>query len=347
MDLTGCITALVTPLTPHGDVDKEGLRRLVEYQEEGGIDGLVAVGTTGESPTLAPAERLAVIRRCREWAGDAVPVIAGTGSNSTEEALRATREAADAGVTHALLVDPYYNGPSSLEIRREYYEPIAHALPDMNFVPYVIPARTGTRLEAPDLALLREACPNVIGVKDATGSDDYGRDVRRLLGDGFSILSGDDGRTAQLIADPSVRAQGVISVLSNVFPRTLTAWTRALRAGGAVPDPLERQVRALTPLFSLVTVETQETTALGVVRVRARNPVPVKAILNVLGMPAGRCRPPLGRLTPGALARVVNALRLANEESPELFGGIEAAFDVSVADRLRDPRSWEGRAYVD
>lgn len=347
MALEGCITALVTPMTARGDIDKEGLRRLVEYQEEEGIDGIVAVGTTGESPTLASAERFAIVRRCREWAGAAVPVIAGTGSSSTEEALRATREAADAGVTHALLVDPYYNAPSSLEIRREYYEPVTREFPGIQFVPYVIPARTGTRLEASDLALLREASPNVVGVKDATGSDEYGREVRRLLGDGFSIFSGDDGRTAHLITDPAVRAQGVISVLSNVFPRTLVAWTRALRTGESMPEPLERRVRALTPLLSLVTVETQEEGPFGLVRVRARNPVPVKAIMNLLAMPAGRCRPPLGRLTPVGFARVLDALRHANGECPELFDGVEDAFDVSVADRLLDSRSWEGLAYVD
>jgi 4-hydroxy-tetrahydrodipicolinate synthase len=345
--LSGCLTAIVTPMTAHEEIDKDGLRQLIDFQNLAGIDGLVAAGTTGESPTLAAAERLVIIRRCRDWSRDANALVAGTGSNSTGEALQATREAGKAGATHALLVDPYYNAPSSLEMRREYYEPIANASPQLGIIPYVIPSRTGTRLEPPDLALLRDACPNVVAVKEATGSDEYAREVRRLLGDDFAILSGDDARTTGLIADPRVRAQGVVSVLSNVFPRALAASVRALRRGERVPDPLDRQVRALTPLLSLVTVETREETAKGPVRVRSRNPVPVKAIMNLLGMPAGPCRPPLGRLTPAAFVVVLEALRQAHRECPELFRDIESAFDVSVADRLRDERSWEGLAYGD
>lgn len=342
---TGCYTAIVTPMVGDATIDKEGLQRVVDFQQTSGVDGIVAVGTTGESPTLTPGERLAVVQRCREWLGDAVDVIAGTGTNSTEEAIRATRAVSDSGVERVLIVDPYYNAPSSLEIRREYYVPIARAFPDLGIIPYVIPSRTGTRLEPPDLALLAEECPNVVGLKDATGAMEYGREVRGLLGPEFAILSGDDGRTAGLIQDPFVRAQGLISVISNVFPRTLAAYVRELRAGDHFPESLARRVRALSPLLSLVTVETRERSAKGEVRVRARNPVPVKAIMNILGIPAGRCRPPLGRLTPSALDTVLGALRRADEECPELFAEVETAFDVTVSERLHDPRSWEGLSY--
>jgi len=342
---TGCYTAIVTPMMGDGTIDKEGLGRLVDFQKTSGVDGIVAVGTTGESPTLGPGERLAVVQRCREWLGDSVDVIAGTGTNSTEEAIRATRAVSDSGVERVLVVDPYYNAPSSLEVRREYYEPIARAFPDIGIIPYVIPSRTGTRLEPPDLALLVEECPNVVGVKDATGSVDYAREVRGLLGPEFSILSGDDGHAAGLIRDAAVHAQGLISVVSNVFPRTLAAYVRELRAGDPLPEALARRVQALTPLLSLVTVETRERTAKGDVRVRVRNPVPVKAIMNVLGIPAGRCRPPLGRLTSSALELVLGALRTAHVECPELFTEVETAFDVTVTARLRDPRSWEGLSY--
>jgi 4-hydroxy-tetrahydrodipicolinate synthase len=334
-------------MTEQAEIDKEGLHRLIAFQGLAGVDGLVAVGTTGESPTLAPLERLAMVRRCREWSRDAITVVAGTGSNSTEDAIQATQLAGEAGASHALLVDPYYNAPSSLEIRKEYYQPVADASPDLGIVPYVIPSRTGTRLEPPDLALLHDTCPNVVAVKEATGSDEYAHEVRDLLGDDFGILSGDDARTTSLIIDPKTRAQGVVSVLSNVFPRTLAASVRSLRAGERLPDSLARRVRALAPLLSLVTVETQVETTRGLVRVRARNPVPVKTIMNILGMPAGPCRRPLGRLTPAALSHVLDALRRAHGESPALFDEIESAFHVSVAARLRDERSWEGLAYVD
>jgi 4-hydroxy-tetrahydrodipicolinate synthase len=345
--LAGCFTAIITPMTEGAEIDKEGLHRLITFQGLAGVDGLVAVGTTGESPTLAPLERLAMVRRCREWSREAVTIVAGTGSNSTEDAMQATQQAGEAGASHALLVDPYYNAPSSLEIRREYYQPIANGSPDLGIIPYVIPSRTGTRLEPPDLALLRDACPNVVAVKEATGSDEYAHEVRRLLGDDFGILSGDDVRTTNLITDPKTRAQGVISVLSNVFPRTLAASVHSLRAGERLSDSLDRRVRALTPLLSLVTVETHLETAKGLVRVRARNPVPVKTIMNILGMPAGPCRPPLGRLTPAALSHVLDTLRRAYGDCPDLFDEIESAFDVSVATRLRDEQSWEGLAYVD
>ncbi len=334
-------------MTPDRRIDKEGLRRLVDYQQAAGVEGIVTVGTTGESATLSPAERLVVLQRCREWVNNDLTVIAGTGSNSTEEALKSTQAAWDAGATHALLVDPYYNAPSSLEMRREYYGPIARALPEMGIMPYVIPGRTGTRLEPADLALLREDCPNVVGVKDATGSEEYSREVRSLAGKDFSILSGDDARTRSLIEDPAIRSQGVISVMSNVLPGTLSTYVNDLRLGQSLPTVLEQQAQILEPLLSLVTVETEERVSKGIVRVKARNPVPVKTIMNILGMPAGPCRPPLGRLTHTALSSILFALRSAYQMCPGLFDEIESAFDISVEDRLQNARHWEGLAYDD
>ncbi len=334
-------------MTPDGRIDDEGLRRLIDYQQAAGVDGIVAVGTTGESSTLSPAERLVVLQCCLDRVKNDLIVIAGTGSNSTEEALRSTRAAWDAGVMHALLVDPYYNAPSSLEIRREYYGPIARALPEMGILPYVIPGRTGTRLEPPDLALLREACPNVVGVKDATGSEEYSREVRSLAGVDFAILSGDDARTRSLIEDPAIRSQGVISVMSNVLPGALSTYVKELRLSQSQPSVLGHQARGLEPLLSLVTVEAAERVSKGIVRVKARNPVPVKTIMNILGMPAGPCRPPLGRLTRIALNSILNALRSAHEQCPGLFDQVEEVFDVSVEDRLHNERHWEGLAYDD
>ncbi len=334
-------------MTHDGKVDMEGLSRLVDYQQAAGVDGIVVVGTTGESATLSQAERLVVLQRCREWVSNDRTVIAGTGSNSTEEALKFTQAAWEAGATHALLVDPYYNAPSSLEMRREYYVPIARALPEMGIMPYVIPGRTGTRLEPADLALLREDCRNVVGVKDATGSEEYSREVRSLAGKDFSILSGDDARTRSLIEDPAIRSQGVISVMSNVLPGALSTYVSNLRLGHSLPAALEQQAQVLEPLLSLVTVETEEPVSKGIVRVKARNPVPVKTIMNILGIPAGPCRPPLGRLTHTALSSVLFALRSAHQLCPGLFSEVEAAFDISVEDRLQNARHWEGLAYDD
>ncbi|HDP96572.1 MAG TPA: 4-hydroxy-tetrahydrodipicolinate synthase, partial [Euryarchaeota archaeon] len=137
--IRGCYTAIITPMLADGAIDSEGLRRLVEYQSENHIDGIVAVGTTGESPTLDWREHMRVIARTNEFSSGKTKVIAGTGANSTEESIHGTLEAIDLGVETILLVDPYYNGPSSLEIRKEYYEPIASKFPEAKFVPYIIP----------------------------------------------------------------------------------------------------------------------------------------------------------------------------------------------------------------
>ncbi len=217
----------------------------------------------------------------------------------------------------------------------------------MGIVPYVIPGRTGTRLEPADVALLRASCGNVVAVKDAVGSDAYSRELRRMAGPDLAIMSGDDARTATLIQDSSIAAQGAISVLSNLFPRTMHRHVEALRAASSIPEPLARRVQALEPLLSLVTVETVRETAPGPVRTKARNPVPIKAMMALLGMPAGPCRRPLGRLTPEALDILLGSLRAAYVACPELFDEIEAGFDVSVDERLEAPRSGDGLAYAD
>ena len=143
----------------------------------------------------------------------------GAGSNNTREALSATREAVEAGVDGVLLVDPYYNGPSSMEIRKEYLARVAAAHPDLSIIPYVIPGRTGAQLLPEDLALLYRDFPNVHTVKEATGDLDNMRRTRKCCGPDFTILSGDDGLTVTMMTDPKIQAAGVISVVSNIVPR--------------------------------------------------------------------------------------------------------------------------------
>ena len=167
----GCYTAIVTPMKDHA-VDIEGLRKLVEFQIAAGIDGVLGVGTTGESPTLTWEEHNKVIEVVVETCKGKCQSIAGTGSNNTRETMESTEHAVHLGADGALLVDPYYNGPSSLEIRREYAAPIAAAFPDLDIIPYVIPGRTGAQLLPEDLALLFKSHPNVSTVKEATGNLD-------------------------------------------------------------------------------------------------------------------------------------------------------------------------------
>jgi len=169
--ITGCFTALITPFS-NFVVDYENLGKLVDFQIKNGITGILAVGTTGESPSLTWDEHNKVIENIAKKTKGKCVCIAGTGSNNTNETISATEHAVDIGVDAVLLVDPYYNGPSSLEIRREYIEPVAKAFPDIEIIPYVIPGRTGTQLLPEDLAILNKKFKNVNTVKEATGNID-------------------------------------------------------------------------------------------------------------------------------------------------------------------------------
>ena len=339
----GCYTAVVTPFDSKKKVNWDALKILADFQKAQGVRGVVPAGTTGESPTLSWEEHYRVIDSYFDAMGPSAETIAGTGSNSTEESLEATRHIAAHGMKAALLVDPYYNGPSSLEIRKEYYEPIARAFPEVQIIPYVIPGRTGTQLLPEDLAILAREYPNLQAVKEATGSDDNARLTRKLCGPEFSIMSGDDDKTLSFMRDDSIVCSGAISVISNIAPRAVEDLTEAALAGNL--EEADRLGSALQPLFSMVTVKAEENTSFGPVPVKARNPLPVKTMMNILGMEAGPCRPPLGLLTKQGLNHILEGLRRVWARNPELFEPIEKAFDVSIDKRLRDSRYLSGLAY--
>lgn len=339
----GCYTAIITPMLADGAMDSEGLRRLVEYQSENHIDGIVAVGTTGESPTLDWREHMRVIARTNEFSSGKTQVIAGTGANSTEESIHGTLEAIDLGVDTILLVDPYYNGPSSLEIRKEYYEPIASKFPAAKFIPYIIPGRTGAMLLPADLAMLSKSHPNVIAVKEATGDFENMRAIRKLCGPDFKIISGDDDKTLEMMSDTSIGAAGVISVVSNILPAAMRQMvTSQLKGDAKKASELESQLK---PLIQVVTVKTEETTPFGSVTCRARNPLATKTLMNILGMPSGPCRQPLGKMTKAGIDKVVKAARSTYDTAPELFSSVEKFFDVNVGERLSEGRYLEGLYY--
>ncbi|HUI00482.1 MAG TPA: 4-hydroxy-tetrahydrodipicolinate synthase [Nitrososphaerales archaeon] len=339
----GCYTAVVTPFDAKRKVDWEKLRALAEFQREQGVRGVVPAGTTGESPTINWEEHYRVIDSYFEAVGSSLETIAGTGSNSTEESLEATKHIASRGMKAALLVDPYYNGPSSLEVRKEYYEPIVSAFPEVEMIPYVIPGRTGTQLLPQDLAILAREYPNLQAVKEATGSAENARLTRKLCGPEFSVLSGDDDKTLSFMRDDAILCSGVISVISNVAPRAVEDLAEAALAGNI--DEADRLGTALQPLFSMVTVKTDENTSFGPVPVKARNPLPIKTMMNVLGMEVGPCRAPLGRVTKRGLNHILEGLRKVWAKNPEILEPIEKAFDVSIDNRLREDKYWEGLAY--
>ncbi|HEY3323379.1 MAG TPA: 4-hydroxy-tetrahydrodipicolinate synthase [Planctomycetota bacterium] len=340
----GAWTALVTPFDSKGKVDSVALKRLVEFQIAQGITGVLPVGTTGESPTLSWDEHNQVIEETIAFVKERVPVLAGTGSNSTEEAIDATRHARAAGASAVLLVDCYYNGPSSLELRTEYYEQVAEWVPDIPIIPYVIPGRTGTALGAEDLAILHRNQPKRFpAVKQATGDLARMRQDRALAGSGLAIMSGDDDLTLTMMEDAQISAAGVISVMTNIVPGAVAKMVAASRSGDkATAKDLNAK---LEPLFKLVvckvpgsrklpngqTVNTED---------KFRNPVPVKTMMAGLGMPVGLCRRPLGKMTRAGVERCREALAKVQATAPELLAPIAQAFGVNIAARLKDAAVW-------
>ena len=341
--LRGCYTALVTPMRQDGSLDWEGLHDLVEFQAENGVSGVVAVGTTGESPTVSWHENIEIIERTMQYSTDDMLIIAGTGANSTKECIEGTAEAVKRGAKAVLLVDPYYNGPSSLEIRREYYEPLAREFPNTGIIPYIIPGRTGTMLLPEDLAILSERFQNIIGVKEATGDYSNMRAIRRLCRPNFPILSGDDEKTLTMMDDPTIAAAGVISVVSNIFPAAINDMVEFYLDNDK--DRARKIEQLLRPIMDCVTVKTEEDTCFGKVVCKARNPLGIKTLMGVLGMPSGPCRQPLGKMTKAGISRIVDSASKIYSAAPELFEPIEEFFDIDANERLSNRRHWEGLYY--
>jgi 4-hydroxy-tetrahydrodipicolinate synthase len=259
---TGTYTALVTPFQ-RGAVAYDELRRLIEFQIKGGIDGLVPVGTTGESPTVDHEEHLEIIRFTIEAVRGRVPVIAGTGSNSTKEACDMTRAADAAGADGLLLVAPYYNRPTQ-EGLFQHFAKIAEVT-DKPIMLYSIPGRCGVEISVGVIERLRARFPHVAHIKEAGGSVDRVDQIIQAMGDAVTVLSGDDSLTLPFMA---AGAQGVVSVVSNYLPRPITEMTRHALANDY------RKARALHrklyPLFKTFFIES--------------NPAPMKAALARAGI---------------------------------------------------------------
>jgi len=330
----GCYTALITPFSQAGELDQEGLEQLINFQIQNGITGILATGTTGESPTFKWKEHDYVIAQVAKLAKDKCLRIAGTGSNNTEEAVEATGHAAIEGVDAVLIVDPYYNGPSSLEIRREYYEVLAKEYPDLEIIPYIIPGRSGAQMLPQDLAILAKDFSNISSVKEATGDLENMKLTRKLCGDDFKIFSGDDGIIYDIMTDPEIKACGAISVMANITPKHLTRMTELINQGN-LEEALKIQT-ALKPLLDLVVVTTMEESQFGPVSCRARNPLPLKTMMQLLGMPCGPCRRPLGKMTPSGFQVVLDAVKSVQAQNPEVFEPICSFFNIDIEPRLND-----------
>lgn len=267
----GSLVAIVTPFRD-GRVDETAFKRLIEFQIENGTDGLVPCGTTGESATLGVDEHHHVIELAVQAAAGRVPVIAGTGSNNTSEAIELTRAAKAAGAQASLSITPYYNKPSQEGIYRHFMA-IAKAS-ELPFVLYNIQSRTGVNVLPETIARIAQDCPYLAAVKEASGNLEQISRLHMLLGDKVSILSGDDALTLPVL---SVGGQGVISVVANIAPRQTADFVKSGLAGKF--DQALAQHEALLPLVKALFWDT--------------NPVPVKAALALMGLCAADVRLPL------------------------------------------------------
>ena len=267
---SGAFTALVTPFK-NGEVDVEAVESLVEFQIEGGIDGLVPCGTTGESPTLSEEEDRLVIETVVRVTAGRVPVVAGTGSNNTASAIKYTKMAEEVGADGSLQVAPYYNKPTQEGLFR-HYAAIAENT-SLPLVLYNIPGRTNVTIAPETITQLAEI-PNIVGVKESTLSMNMVSDIRRLCGEEFDILSGDDPMTLPLLA---LGGTGVVSVASNIAPGAVSDMVAAMNSGDLARGR-ELHYRLL-PLIRALSVET--------------NPIPIKAAASLLGLCSDELRLPL------------------------------------------------------
>jgi 4-hydroxy-tetrahydrodipicolinate synthase len=282
----GSIVAIVTPFR-NGAVDEEKLRELVEFQIANGTDGIVPCGTTGEASTLDYEEHMDVIRIVVEQVGKRVPVIAGTGSNSTAEAIELTEKAKSVGADGALLVTPYYNKPSQEGLYR-HYTAIANAVAIPQIL-YNVPGRTGVNM-LPETVARLAVHKNIVAIKEATGSLQQASEVLALCGDRIDVLSGDDFITFPMMA---CGAKGVISVLANIMPKEVAALVDAFFAG-----KLEEARQLHLKLLKISNAMFIES-----------NPVPVKTAVALMGKASDEVRLPLAPLAEANKAKLVAIMK--------------------------------------
>lgn len=273
---TGVYTALITPFK-NGKIDFDAYARIIESQIAGGVDGVVPVGTTGESPTISHADHREVIRKTVEFANKRIKVVAGTGSNSTEEAINLTVAAAEAGVDGVLLVNPYYNKPPQRALVAHFAE--VSKAGGVPAVLYNIPGRTGVNFLPESVLELLDKAPLVKGMKEASGDITQMMRLIELCGDRIDVLSGDDNLLLPLL---SVGGKGVVSVVSNIMPREVKSVITHFNEGRI--DEARKAFYRILPVCRAVFAET--------------NPIPIKWIMSRAGFCSGEIRLPLSELAP-------------------------------------------------
>jgi len=274
--LTGTYTAIVTPFK-RGQFDTKAFKQLIDQQVKGGVDGIVPVGTTGESPTVNYQEHIEIIAKAAEFARGRIHVMAGTGGNSTSEAVYLTQAAEKAGADSSLQVAPYYNKPSQEGLFQHFME--VSRSTKLPIILYSIPSRCGVEIAVETVHRLAAASPKIVGIKEAGGNPDRVSQLRAKLGKRFAIFSGDDALTLPFM---SVGAHGVISVASNIIPKQVSQMVAAFSKGDTARAlKLHEQYY---PIFKDLFIET--------------NPVPVKTALAMMNLCSEECRLPLVAMSP-------------------------------------------------
>ncbi|MCX5708076.1 MAG: 4-hydroxy-tetrahydrodipicolinate synthase [Candidatus Omnitrophica bacterium] len=283
----GSLVALVTPFK-NGKVDEKKLKELIEFQIKNGTSGIVPCGTTGESATLSTAEHERVIEITIEKVNKRVPVIAGTGSNSTEEAINLTKHAAASGASASLQVSPYYNRPTQKGLY-EHFKAIADAV-NIPIVLYNIAGRTGVNIEPETIAKLAKDCKNIVGVKEASGNLEQMSRIKFLCPENFDLISGDDGLTLPVLA---IGGTGIISVVANIAPKDVANMVKEYRKGNV--DKARSLHYKLFPLVKAMFIET--------------NPIPVKTAMGMLGICEPDLRLPMTAMLPENADKLRKALK--------------------------------------
>jgi 4-hydroxy-tetrahydrodipicolinate synthase len=282
----GSIVAIATPFQ-NGKVDEAKLKELVEFQIENGTSAIVPCGTTGESPTLSTAEHERVIEICIKAAKKRVPIIAGTGSNSTEEAVLLTKHAAHAGANAALIVSPYYNKPTQKGLYL-HFKKIADSV-EIPIILYNIAGRTGVNIEPATIARLAKECKNIVGVKEASGSLEQMQTIKSLCPPDFILLSGDDTLTLPILA---IGGTGVISVVANIIPGDVAKMIDLFQKGN-----LKKAQELHAKIFTLAKSMFIET-----------NPIPLKHAMGIMGLCSSEVRLPLSEMEEDNIKKLRSAL---------------------------------------
>ena len=283
----GSIVAIVTPFK-NNKIDEKKLRQLIDFQIKNGTSGIVPCGTTGESATLSFDEHESVIQIAIDQARRRVPVIAGTGSNSTEEAIMLTKQVASAGADASLQVSPYYNRPTQKGLY-EHFKAIAQSV-KIPIILYNIAGRTGVNIEPETIAKLAQDCKNIVAVKEASGSLDQMSRIKQLCPKNFDLISGDDGLTLPVL---SIGGTGIISVVANIVPKDVAQLVAAFEKGDF--KKAKELYYKLLPLIKAVFLET--------------NPIPVKTAMGLLGMCAPDLRLPMCSMSEANLDKLKKVLK--------------------------------------